>query len=147
MTAMVIEEDVWTSAGQVTVAMLGLMLVALALQGMYKLSVVTTAVRKKEKIERYTDPRLLIVDRAVYNLLEWLPVFLGLFWISMIATGGQTVTWGWVYVLFRALYPPLALSGGLSAKLGPKYIILWATAPAYVALIALLLSCIRELFL
>lgn len=120
---------------------------ALAWQGLYKIRLVTKAITKKETIERYADPRMLIADRAVYNLLEWLPAFLGLFWVSMIATGGQTVTWGWVYVAFRALYPPLAVSGGLSAKVGPKPLILVATAPAYVALIALLVACVRELFL
>lgn len=147
MTALVVEEAVWRSAAQVTVAMLGVLTATMIWQGLYKVKLVTTAIKKKERIERYADPRTLIADRAVGNLLEWLPSFLGLFWVSMIATGGQTTTWGWVYVAFRALYPPLAVSGGLSAKVGPKPLILVATAPAYVALIALLVACVRELFL
>ena len=33
-------------------------------------------------------------DRAVGNTLEWLPVFLGLFWLSLLL-GADTIMLGW----------------------------------------------------
>jgi hypothetical protein len=35
------------------------------------------------------------LDRAVGNLLEWMPVFLGLFWLS-IALGADTIRIAWM---------------------------------------------------
>jgi hypothetical protein len=45
------------------------------------------ALKRKEKYVRANDPTLLPIDRTVGNLLEWMPIFLGFFWMSMALTG------------------------------------------------------------
>lgn len=54
--------------------------------------------------------------------------FLGLFWLSMILTGGATVNAGWLYVGARALYPFAALAKGIKAS-GPQAPILLRCGP------------------
>jgi hypothetical protein len=64
---------------------------------------------------------------------------------SPILAGGATVTAGWVYVAFRALYPFLAVNKGIGAA-GAKPPILIATVPAYGALVAMASPVIRAVF-
>jgi hypothetical protein len=45
------------------------------------------AVKRKERYERAKDASLLPIDRTVGNLLEWMPIFMGFFWTSMLLTG------------------------------------------------------------
>ena len=59
--------------------------------------------------------------------------------------GGATVTAGWVYVAFRALYPFVAVNKGVTTA-GAKPLILIATVPAYGALFALASPVIRAVF-
>jgi hypothetical protein len=47
---------------------------------------VLQAVKRKEKYVRANDATLLPIDRTVGNLLEWMPMFLGFFWMSMALT-------------------------------------------------------------
>jgi hypothetical protein len=49
------------------------------------------AVKRKERYVRANDATLLPIDRTVGNLLEWMPMFLGFFWMSMAVTGDVTV--------------------------------------------------------
>jgi uncharacterized membrane protein YecN with MAPEG domain len=93
--------------------------------------------RAKKRFDRYTDPRMKPLDRCVGNACEWMPVFLGLFWLS-VALGADTVHLGWVYLATRVLYALLAWSGrGISSTVGAKAPILLATVPAYGVLFAL----------
>lgn len=145
MAIMEVDELVWRQAAQVTVSMLVLLICALSYQGLWKVAAVRKAVQAKEKLNRYTDPRFVVVDRMVANLGEWLPAFLGLFWISMIASGGGTVVWGWVHVASRALYTVVALNGGLHARAGPQPLILATTVPAYLALVVMVATSVMHL--
>ena len=70
-----------------------------------------------------------------------MPIFLGLFWLSIIVTEGKTVIYGWVYVALRVLYAILAMSGGIIAA-GVEKKILLATFPAYGVLIYLAVSVV-----
>jgi hypothetical protein len=45
------------------------------------------AIKRKERYERAKDTSLLPIDRTVGNLLEWMPIFMGFFWTSMLLTG------------------------------------------------------------
>ena len=72
------------------------------------------------QFERYynvTDKAILGWDRAVGNLLEQAMPFLTLFWLNVgLAALGATdykgvATAGWIYVVFRALYPVSATAG------------------------------------
>lgn len=38
-----------------------------------------------ERYNRYTDERMLVIDRIVGNQLEWAPMFLSLFWLATTA--------------------------------------------------------------
>jgi len=40
--------------------------------------------------------RMWAADRIVGNTLEWGLVFLPLYWIAMVVTGGTCAVWGWV---------------------------------------------------
>jgi hypothetical protein len=51
---------------------------------------VLQAVKRKERYVRANDATLLPIDRTVGNLLEWMPMFLGFFWMSMAVTGDVT---------------------------------------------------------
>lgn len=61
---------------------------------------------------------MLRVSRCWQHARRALP-FLGLFWLSMILTGGATVNAGWLYVGARALYPVAALAKGIKPS-GPQ---------------------------
>jgi hypothetical protein len=62
---------------------------------------------KKEPWNRYTDPIMLSVDRALGNLVEWQGAFLALLWLNALIC--QKEIWiGWLYVAARACVPVLA---------------------------------------
>jgi hypothetical protein len=63
----------------------------------------------------------------------------------LLTAGGATVTAGWVYVAFRALYPFMAVNKGIGTS-GAKAPILIATVPAYGALVAMASPVIRAVF-
>lgn len=52
------------------------------------------AKKAKKRFDRYTDPRMRPLDRCVGNAAEWMPVFVGLLWLS-VALGADTVRLGW----------------------------------------------------
>lgn len=71
-----------------------------------------------QQFERYynvTDKAMLAWDRVVGNLLEQAMPFLTLFWLNIgLAALGATsyesvAAAGWIYVVFRALYPVSSL--------------------------------------
>eukprot|EP00667_Euglena_gracilis_P019912 EG_transcript_21424 len=117
--------------------MLALYVAFLVNQMLWKFPLMAEAREKKERFNRYADPRMLPADRLVANTLEWLPVFLGLFWLSTVLTTGQTTPLGWAYVAFRALYAVLVLRGGIRPS-GIKLWVLAATIPMYLVLACLL---------
>lgn len=135
MTAAIsIDAGVLRQAVQVTSAFLLLIVGCLLTQGMTRVRHFIAAKKKKERYERSKDLTLIPIDRTVGNLLEWALPFLGFFWMSVVLTNGATVTAGWVYVAFRALYPFLAIfQRGVGAE-GARTPILLATVPAYIAL-------------
>lgn len=144
MTAAIsIDEGVFKQATQVTGAFLMVIVGSLLAQGMTRVRHFAAAMKQKEKYERAKDLTLLPFDRTVGNLLEWALPFLGFFWTSMILTDGSTLTAGWVYVAFRALYPFVAIfKRGVGAE-GARAPILAVTVPAYIALIIMGTAAIR----
>lgn len=135
MTAAIsIDAAVFKQAAQVTSAFLLLIVGSLLAQGLTRVRRFAAARKRKEKYERAKDLTLIPFDRSVGNLLEWALPFLGFFWMSMVLTSGGTLTAGWVYVGFRALYPLVAIfQRGVGAE-GARTPILVATVPAYIAL-------------
>eukprot|EP00668_Euglena_longa_P040587 GGOE01053439.1.p1 GENE.GGOE01053439.1~~GGOE01053439.1.p1 ORF type:complete len:145 (-),score=43.19 GGOE01053439.1:207-641(-) len=131
-----IDAEVFRGGAQVTAAMLGLYMLCLIYQGTRKFPLAAEARKQKEKFDRFADPRMLAPDRMVGNTLEWLPIFLGMFWLSLVLTAGKTLLLGWAYVAARALYAVLAVNGGICQG-GVRPRILLATLPAYLILIAL----------
>lgn len=115
-------------------------------QGLTRVSHFIAAKKKKASYERTKDPAMYPIDRAVGNILEWSPIFLGLFWVSMVITNGATVKAGWLYVAARALYPVMAVNKGIGT-VGAKAPILIATVPGYVALGMMTTPAIKALFL
>ncbi|CAM9353492.1 unnamed protein product [Hapterophycus canaliculatus] len=98
-----------------------------------------------ERFERYynvADKAMLAWDRIVGNLLEQAMPFLTLFWVNIgLAALGLTsytrvTVAGWIYVLFRALYPVAWLSGG-GGRAGPRAKILLVTPVMYLVVIYL----------
>ncbi|CAN0342329.1 unnamed protein product [Ascophyllum nodosum] len=98
-----------------------------------------------EEFQRYynvTDKDMLGWDRIVGNMLEQSIPFLTLFWINIglaaiDATGYiGVVAAGWVYVIFRALYPVAWLAGG-GGRAGPRTLILTVTPVMYLVVIYL----------
>ncbi|GBF90975.1 hypothetical protein Rsub_03830 [Raphidocelis subcapitata] len=134
MTAIEVEEGIFKGAALVTASYLVLFSATMVIQGLSRFGMERKALKAKKHFDRYTDPRMRPLDRAVGNLLEWLPVFLGLFWLS-IALGADTVMLGWAYVIGRVFYCVLAYSGqGISRTVGAKAPILLATVPMYAVL-------------
>ncbi|CAM9312744.1 unnamed protein product [Ectocarpus sp. 4 AP-2014] len=98
-----------------------------------------------ERFERYynvKDKAMLAWDRIVGNLLEQAMPFLTLFWlnIGLAALGATSHTGvavaGWIYVVFRALFPVMWLSGG-GGRAGPRSKILFVTPVMYLVIIYL----------
>eukprot|EP00903_Cladosiphon_okamuranus_P018886 g17369.t1 len=98
-----------------------------------------------ERFERYynvTDKGMLAWDRIVGNMLEQAMPFLTLFWLNIgLATLGSTsidvvAPAGWIYVVFRALYPVAWLSGG-GGRGGPRVKILFVTPVMYLVVLYL----------
>ncbi|CAM9612658.1 unnamed protein product [Ectocarpus sp. 6 AP-2014] len=98
-----------------------------------------------ERFERYynvKDKAMLAWDRIVGNLLEQAMPFLTLFWlnIGLAALGATSHTGvaiaGWIYVVFRALYPVMWLRGG-GGRAGPRSKILFVTPVMYLVIIYL----------
>lgn len=145
MAILVVEEHVFRAAARVTCGFLMLFTAVLLWQGLTRVKRVKTAVAKKESYERAKDKAMYPIDRSVGNLLEWSPIFLGFFWVSMILTDGATETAGWVYVAARALYPFMAVNKGIGT-IGAKAPILVATVPAYIALIVIATPVVKSLF-
>lgn len=146
MALLSVDEGVFLPAARVTTAFALLYVATLIYQGLAKLPLAHSALKAKDKrFNRYTDERMLAIDRSVGNLLEWSVPFLAIFWLSMLLTDGATLRAGWVYVGFRALYPLLAVFGRGVGTIGPKPIILAATVPTYAALIAMTVPTVKAL--
>ncbi|KAF6263333.1 hypothetical protein COO60DRAFT_1490546 [Scenedesmus sp. NREL 46B-D3] len=146
MARLVVDEEVFKTAARVTSAFLLLLVGCLVWQGLTRTTHEMQARKRKERYERAKDTSLLPIDRTVGNLLEWMPAFLGFFWMSMALTGGATATAGWVYVACRALYPVVAANNGIGSG-GAKTPIFFVTVPSYGALVAMASPVIRALFL
>ncbi|KAF8066373.1 hypothetical protein HT031_002697 [Scenedesmus sp. PABB004] len=128
-----LDDAAFLGAARVTAAFLLLIAAALIRQGVTRTSHQLAAKKAGKKYVRAEDRTLLPLDRTVGNFLEWGPVFLGFFWVSIFITGGATITAGWVYVAARAAYPFAAAWGGVNSG-GAAPPILVATVPAYLAL-------------
>lgn len=99
-----------------------------------------------ERFERYynvVDKPILAWERIVGNQLEQAMPFLTLFWLNIgLAALGATsykgvAASGWIYVVFRALYPVAWLSGG-GGRAGPRSKILFVTPVMYLVVLYLL---------
>lgn len=128
------DDTVFKSAAQVTGAFGTLLLLTMMYQGVSK-TIAASKTTKEKRVDRYNlGNSFVAIDRSVANLVEWCPVFLIFFWLSMILTGGQTLIYGWIYVAARAIYPVLAVSGGVSATRGLKPFMGLSTLPGYLCL-------------
>ncbi len=130
------DREIFKSCALVTAAYVAIYAGILIFQGVFKIKLTITCAKNKHTFDRYNDPRMLAADRAVGNTLEWMPVFLTFFWLSMFLSNGETINYGWIYVFSRALYPFVALNGGIG-RVGAKAPILLSTVPQYIVLIAL----------
>lgn len=90
---------------------------------------------KPNEFNRYDNPITLVGDRIVGNSLEWMGLFLGLLWLLVIVgeRSRAVISYGWIYVAMRAIYPFLALAKGIT-KEGAQPIIFMSTVPAYAVL-------------
>ena len=126
-------------AAKITMWYLFVFLVSLVYQTVVKGKLIMQAKKeKKEKdsktsFNRYTDERMIVADRVLGNYLEFMPVFLTLFWVNVAITG-ESVWVGWIYVAARLFYPLLAAFGGIR-KSGPHPLIFISTFPAYAVLV------------
>lgn len=129
-----INPRIFKEASCVTASYLLLYSATMVYQGLSRTRMEFLARKAGKHFDRYTDPRMRPLDRVVGNTLEWMPVFLGLFWLSL-ALQEDTIRLGWAYVGFRALYCTIVYSGkGISKTTGAKAPIIIATAPAYYCL-------------
>jgi len=84
------------------------------------------AAAAKKHFDRYTDPRMRPLDRVVGNTLEWMPVFLGLFWLSVLL-GADTIMLGWGCVLFGGGLVGGGCRAGLALQQAAAAV--WAVSP------------------
>jgi uncharacterized membrane protein YecN with MAPEG domain len=134
MAQLDISEARFKEASLVTACYLLMFSLTQVVQGLSRTRMEFQAKAKKQHFDRYTDPRMRPLDRVVGNTLEWLPIFLGLFWLSALL-GADCITLGWAYVLCRVFYAGLVYGGwGISKTTGAKFPILLATVPCYVIL-------------
>ena len=131
---------------KITLSMVGVFLSCVLIQTYIKFKAI--AAFKKQKAEgtskecynRYTDKAIVVGDRVVGNTLEWMWLFLMLLWLNAVFVkqpGFLGFNVGWVYVVARALYPVIAVHGGIKLS-GPQHVILLATVPGYVTIISLI---------
>ena len=109
---------------------------------------------KPKSFDRYESPEMLHADRAVGNMLEWMPCFLGLLWVLVAmdkfqvpGEGGFSLSYhaAWSHVGFRALYVILIHWHGVPLD-GWHSSLLVSTYPAYVCLIMLYAEAIMVLW-
>jgi hypothetical protein len=139
---MAVNEQVLKEASKIILAYFGTFLWAMIFQTTSKFK--AAAAHKKEKagrdskiqFNRYTDPHILAGDRCVGNWQEWAIPFLLVFWLNVLLTGKEQLHLGWVYVFSRALYPLLAVNGGITLS-GAKPLIFIATMPGYYVILRL----------
>lgn len=87
-----------------------------------------------EKFDRYfgQDREMLAADRAQLNMLEHMPIFLVLLWLTAVFVSPLEATVaGGIYVAVRVLYP--VLMGGRLGR-GIRTSILAATMPGYLVI-------------
>ncbi|KAI8468841.1 MAG: hypothetical protein J3K34DRAFT_426099 [Monoraphidium minutum] len=131
---MELSSDKLKDACLITASYLFMYSVTMVIQGLSRATMESRAKAAKKHFDRFTDPRMRPLDRVVGNTLEWLPVFLGLFWLATLM-GAETTTLGWAYVATRVAYAVIAYTGlGISKTAGAQPPILLATVPAYVVL-------------
>lgn len=120
--------------------------------------------QKEHPFDRYQNLEMLAADRAVGNLLEWTPIYLGLVWVlaaldglggaSTSTTTSSATTWwslqaacyhaAWGYIGTRILYLLLIYTKGISLD-GKQSSLYAATYPAYACLIILLVQAVKLL--
>ncbi len=91
-----------------------------------------------EKFDRYFTPdrEMLAADRAQLNMLEQMPPFLVLLWLTAVFVSPLFATvCGAVYILSRVAYP-LVMGGQLGR--GVRHSILLSTLPGYLVMLAFL---------
>ena len=88
-----------------------------------------------EKFDRYfgEDRRMLAADRMQLNMLEQLPPFVVLLWVTALFVGPMWATAGGVvYVASRALYP-FAMGSRLGR--GVRALLFLSTGPGYLVIL------------
>lgn len=136
---MEINSDVLHECSKMTLAYLGIYTACILYQVVVKLKHTFSSMKSKNNFNRYTDDRMVVVDRIVGNMLEWAPVYMGLSWMSMFLTNGETANYGWLYVYCRAAFPIIASLGGLNK--GGAQIYMWlCTMPSYYALVRMFIA-------
>ncbi|CAB9498250.1 expressed unknown protein [Seminavis robusta] len=87
----------------------------------------------------YTDRRIVASNRTVGNTLEQMAIFLvGLWLTTLLTTDDHASICGWVYVIFRSMYPALYLYD-------PNLVLL-ATIPNYCTVAYLWVTIVRACF-
>jgi uncharacterized membrane protein YecN with MAPEG domain len=91
--------------------------------------------KRGEKFDRYfgQDRVMLAADRTQLNMLEHMPVFLVLFWLTAFLVSSNEATWlGGIYTASRALYPVL-LHRSLGREIPTRLMVI--TCTGYVVLL------------
>eukprot|EP00611_Tribonema_gayanum_P019197 TRINITY_DN326_c0_g1_i1.p1 TRINITY_DN326_c0_g1~~TRINITY_DN326_c0_g1_i1.p1 ORF type:complete len:159 (-),score=47.21 TRINITY_DN326_c0_g1_i1:258-734(-) len=130
-----LSEEALKGGCRVTLAFMAVYTVFFMIQLLVKIILVKRAQwRGDDKFTTYNtmDPRILIWDRAVGNMLEQAIIFLPSVWLALITADASSiasiVNRGYAYVAFRALWP------AAWKYVGPKYVtpaILLCTGPMY----------------
>ena len=97
---------------------------------------------KGEKFDRYRtpEPRMLAADRIQLNMLEHMPTFLVLFWLTAVFASPQRASfYGGLYVASRLAYP-LVMGSQLGRNV-PKRILL-ATGIGYLVVAAFVVELV-----
>eukprot|EP00035_Acanthoeca_spectabilis_P026464 m.462791 g.462791 ORF g.462791 m.462791 type:complete len:148 (-) comp22795_c0_seq1:1368-1811(-) len=129
------------SASRITLSFLLVYLSAIIVQIVTKIRLSKEAQAAGKQFNRYDSPSpaMHAADRAVGNLLEWSPLFLGPLWVlaALSALDGIVLAASWGYVFCRVGYLALATSNGISLA-GRQTGLYAATVPGYICLMVVL---------
>eukprot|EP00656_Telonema_subtile_P054735 TRINITY_DN824_c0_g1_i2.p1 TRINITY_DN824_c0_g1~~TRINITY_DN824_c0_g1_i2.p1 ORF type:complete len:144 (+),score=12.93 TRINITY_DN824_c0_g1_i2:38-469(+) len=131
-------------ACRLTMSFLLVYIGALASQIATKKRLLRQASAQGKPFDRYQSPGMLPADRALGNLLEWSPLYLGSLWVLAALRGLQGAALGaaWLYPGLRALYVGLAVLRGVAAD-GKQKGLYMATVPGYLCLGTMLVQAGR----
>ncbi len=102
---------------------------------------------KGEKFDRYRtpEPRMLAADRIQLNMLEHMPIFLALFWLTAVfASADRASIYGAAYVASRVAYP-LFMGKQLGRNVPKRILVATVTGYLVIAAFVVELGCVTLL--